>query len=79
MDEKVIVKPIRNDASFAFRSGGWLVEENITQDRVFELLANFNTPEEPDFTIEFWDISATPPRWIAVSPLAPDQLFAERG
>jgi len=71
-------KLIHNDRSFAFRSGQCLVEENITQDRVFELIASFYTPEETDFTIEFWDVSADPPQWIPVSPLAPDQLFLER-
>jgi len=71
-------KPIYTNASFAFRSGKFLVEENITQDRVFELIESFYTPENTDFTIEFWDMSQNPPRWIEVCPSAPDQLFLER-
>jgi hypothetical protein len=66
MDEKAMVKAFYNDSSFALRGGKSLIEENITQDRVFELIASFYTPEDQDFTIEFWDVSAKPPQWVAV-------------
>lgn len=39
---------------FAVRIGGSICEENISEERVFEILESFYSPEFEDFEIEVW-------------------------
>jgi hypothetical protein len=46
--------PEYNENIFAFIWEGYVVEENISQERVFELAESFYTPENWNFRIQVW-------------------------